>query len=192
MRCLQIKFVPAYALVCLIPLLVLFGPPAEAEAGDTWLLIDTEQLTLSVYNGERKIQEFEHISIGRGGAGRDRVKGDRQTPLGSYRVAWLNPNSRFHFFIGLDYPKRAQVERAFKNGDIDADERERILNALYHAKVPPQNTALGGRIGIHGLGNGDPRLHAMANWTDGCVALTNEQIDRLRANVRIGMPVVIQ
>ena len=127
-----------------------------------------------------------------GGAGHDRVKGDRRTPLGSYRVAWLNPGSRFRFFIGLDYPKRAQVERAFENGDINADERKRILDALYQAKVPPQNTALGGRIGIHGLGNGDPRLHAMANWTDGCVALANEQIDRLRAHVHIGMAVVIR
>ena len=190
MRYSSIKFVPVW--LCLVFLFALFVPLALSGDGETWLLIDTEKLTLSVYDGERKIEEFEQISIGRGGAGRDRVKGDRRTPLGSYRVAWLNPDSRFRFFIGLDYPKRAQVERAFENGDIDSDERKRFLDAQYQAKLPPQNTALGGRIGIHGLGNGDPRLHAMANWTDGCVALSNEQIDRLRANVRIGMPVVIR
>lgn len=192
MRCFQVKFVPLRVWLYPLLLLVQLLSPSAVGSAETWLLVDTEKLTLSVFDGERKIQEFDHISIGRGGAGRDRVKGDQRTPLGSYRVAWLNPASRFRFFIGLDYPKRAQVERAFERGDIDTDERKRILDALYQAKVPPQNTALGGRIGIHGLGNSDPKLHAMANWTQGCMALTNKQIDRLRPYVRIGMPVVIR
>jgi hypothetical protein len=51
---------------------------------------------------------------------------------------------------------------------------------------------LGGQIGIHGLGRADPRLHEMADWTRGCVAVTNEQIDILRRHVYIGMAVVIR
>ena len=54
---------------------------------------------------------------------------------------------------------------------------------------PP--TTLGGLIGIHGIGKGDPRVHRDFNWTFGCVALTNEQIDQLRPWVRLGTRVVL-
>jgi murein L,D-transpeptidase YafK len=172
--------------------LLALSPLSDAARGETWLLVDTEALTLEVFDDDKSLLKFEEISIGRGGAARDKLKGDDRTPLGRYRVAWLNPNSRFRFFIGLDYPSRADVERAFRSGDLGAEARRRILDSLYTGSVPPQDTPLGGFIGIHGLGRADPDLHEAANWTEGCVALTNEQIDRLRRYVRIGTTVVIR
>ena len=58
--------------------------------------------------------------------------------------------------------------------------------------MPPQQTALGGHIGIHGIGAGDPRIHEDFNWTSGCIALTNAQIDDLAGWVRLGMRVVVR
>jgi murein L,D-transpeptidase YafK len=159
---------------------------------DEWLLVDTDNHTLQLFDGERRVLQFEGISIGRGGAGHYRLKGDERTPRGKFRVAWLNPESRYRFFIGLNYPQRAHAKRALKNGDIDAADQKRIYRAIYAGRLPPQNTPLGGQIGIHGLGRADPGLHEMADWTRGCVAVTNEQIDLLRRHVYIGMAVVIR
>jgi lipoprotein-anchoring transpeptidase ErfK/SrfK len=59
-------------------------------------------------------------------------------------------------------------------------------------KTPPQHTPLGGYIGIHGVGSGDPEVHRAYNWTNGCVALTNAQIDILAEWARAGTPVEIR
>jgi murein L,D-transpeptidase YafK len=165
---------------------------AAAAEQDAWVLVDTRSLTLDLMRGDESVVQFSPVSIGRGGRSKDKVKGDQTTPLGQYRVAWFNAKSRFHFFIGLDYPRREQVERAFRQGRLDRKERDRLLDALYHGKLPPQDSKLGGYIGIHGLGVADPQLHEMTNWTEGCVALTDEQIERLREHVKIGTPVVIR
>lgn len=180
-----------FSIFLLLPLAVLLSLPTFAAA-QTWVLVDTEALSLEVFAGKSSLFRIEGISIGRGGATRNKIKGDHKTPLGTYRVAWFNSHSRFHRFLGLDYPKREQVERAFHRGDIDAREHERLLAALFTAKAPPQDSPLGGYIGIHGLGRGSPELHEIANWTEGCVALTNEQIERLQRYVRVGTPVVIK
>lgn len=158
----------------------------------SWVLVDTEQLTLEVFRGKTRLLRLPHISIGRGGAGPDRRRGDHRTPLGRYRIVWFNPHSRFHFFIGLDYPTQAQVERAFRQGTIGVVDYEHMRAAFRAGRVPPQNSPLGGQIGIHGLGAGNLALHEMANWTEGCIALTNAQIDRLRLYVTLGTPVLIR
>jgi murein L,D-transpeptidase YafK len=177
----------------LVLLLALVAPTqGRAEGREIWLLVDTQVLTLEVKAGDQTLARFEGIAIGRGGVAKDRVKGDQKTPLGKFRVAWLNPNSRYHYFIGLDYPQRTQVDRAFRKGVLDEVQHSRLLRSLYEGGVPLQNSPLGGQIGIHGLGRADPQLHELSNWTEGCVALTNEQIDRLRDYVRIGMTVLIR
>jgi L,D-peptidoglycan transpeptidase YkuD (ErfK/YbiS/YcfS/YnhG family) len=66
------------------------------------------------------------------------------------------------------------------------------MRHLHHYGQPPQNTILGGAIGIHGIGNGDPEIHKRFHWTEGCVAVTNEQIERLAELVDIGTRVVIR
>lgn len=171
---------------------VLLTLSAAALAEDTWVLVDASDQTLEVFQGKRRILSIEAIALGSRGVTREKVLGDKRTPLGQYKVAWMNPNSRFHFFIGLDYPRRDQVERAYQRGEIDAAERERLLKAWYRGSIPPQNSPLGGQIGIHGLGAGNPRLHEIANWTQGCVAVTNRQIDQLRKHVDIGTRVIIR
>lgn len=181
---------PAFPHLLFLAFLLL--PLTAAGGGEKWLLVDTDKHTLRLLDGERELLRFEGIAIGRGGPGRYRLKGDERTPLGKFRVAWLNDNSGYRFFIGLDYPQRTHADKAFESGDIDESDRQRIRKAIYDGKLPPQNTPLGGQIGIHGLGRADPKLHAMSDWTRGCVAVTNEQIDLLRRHVYIGMAVVIR
>jgi len=174
--------------------LFLLGLSATAAAQlDTasWIMVDTATQTLTVMEGDHIKKVFSNISVGRNGPADYRTQGDGRTPLGMFHIAWINTNSRFHRFFGLDYPNHQQAELAFRQKLIDFDTYYAIRYALFRGDVPPQNTALGGYIGIHGIGNGDLRIHAVANWTDGCIALTNEQIDQLAAWITLGTKVVI-
>ena len=68
----------------------------------------------------------------------------------------------------------------------------RFVGPFMTGDIPPQVTPLGGYLGIHGVGEGDPGIHADFNWTHGCIALTNQQIDDLAGWIRIGMRVVVR
>ena len=166
------------------------GPPASAD--ETWLLVDTYNLVMLVMDGDRIAHTFEDISIGRYGASYDKVQGDNQTPLGTFSIGWITDDSRFHRFMGLMYPDADTAQRAYESGLIDKQQWQRIRSALNAGKVPPQTTILGGMIGIHGTGQGDLEVHGLFNWTNGCVALTNEEIDLLSTWVQTGTRVEIQ
>lgn len=174
-------------------LLALFFLVAPALAGEKpWVLVDTATGVLSVHRDGKELARFEHIAIGRGGTATVRRKGDGTTPLGSYRVAWINEDSPFHRFFGFDYPSRADAERGHAAGVIGDRDLQRIRAAIDAGGVPPQDTPLGGRLGIHGVGQGSLRMHRDFNWTQGCIALTNEQIEALSPWIDVGTTVVVR
>lgn len=146
---------------------------------DIWLLVDTKALTLEVKKGDKTVEKMDNIAIGRNGAGFKTHRGDDITPLGLYRIGWINRKSPYYRFFGLSYPSPDNAVIALEQGIIDAKTFESIVEAHNNKRVPPQNTKLGGQIGIHGLGRGDAKIHKAMNWTHGCIALTNHQIDRL-------------
>jgi murein L,D-transpeptidase YafK len=165
---------------------------AHVQASDTRILIDTRAETLTVMQDSRVIRSFADIAIGRYGKTYFKRQGDNKTPLGSYRIGWINRDSRYYVFLGLTYPDRPAADRALQDGRINESQWQEIRRALESDKTPPQNTPLGGYIGIHGLGQGDMKLHQQYNWTNGCVALTNAQMDLLLQWARVGTPVEIR
>lgn len=166
---------------------------ANVAAGtDPWILVDTRSRTLTVNAADRVLERFDGVAIGRNGAADMRAEGDGKTPLGTFEVAWVNDRSSFHLFFGLNYPTREHAERAFRTHLIDLSTYLDIQVAFDRHRLPPQNTRLGGYIGIHGLGGGDPDIHASTNWTKGCIALTDRQIEQLAAWIKPGTRVVIR
>lgn len=171
---------------------VLATTQAPRYAGELWVLVDDQAATLSVYRGDTEIERFFPVSLGRGGAKRERLRGDNVTPLGEFRVNRFNHDSRWHIFIGIDYPTPKHARMALVSGVFTEQDY-----AAYHAYYqrhghPPQNTVLGGAIGIHGIGHGSPDVHRRFHWTEGCVAVSNEQIERLAELVGIGTRIVIR
>ena len=160
-------------------------------AGEVWVGVDTGKHTLSVFDGSKVLHKFENISVGRNGVTPQKAAHDHKTPLGAYHISSINHASRFHLFFALDYPTPEQAVTAYQSHRISASEMEAIYQAHRRGEEPSFATSLGGAIGIHGLGDGDPRIHQNFNWTDGCVALTNEQVDELSAWVHTGTKVVI-
>lgn len=157
-----------------------------------WLLVDTEKKIAQVKQGERTLELFEHISIGRRGAGDKQRRGDDITPIGIYKISYTNNNSHFRKFFGLNYPSANDAEYALSAGRISLAVYQSIIYAHQHNQAPPQNTTLGGHIGIHGLGKGNKQVHGLFDWTHGCVALSNQQIDSLARWVYKGMRVQIK
>lgn len=158
----------------------------------SWIEVDTSTRTLTVYGADgSRLAHFDNISVGRGGVSPLHYHGDESTPIGRYHIRQIRPSSRFDTFILLDYPQPQHAELAFQAGRIDGSTRDAIEAAAMLDAMPPQNTALGGEIGIHGVGRGSLRIHSLYNWTNGCVALTNSQLHQLLPKLRNGMLVVI-
>ena len=155
-------------------------------------MVDSDTQSLYVLQDDKVKQKFTHVALGRGGVSDNRVQGDDTTPKGTFRIAWINTESRYHLFFGLDYPNKRYAEWAYQSRLIDVDTYFDIRKAVFKNKVPPQNTALGGYIGIHGTGDTNPRIHRLLNWTKGCIALTNKQIEQLAHWVNVGTKVVIR
>ena len=163
-----------------------------AHTGNIWLLVDTKAHQIEVKQGEQTIETVKGIAIGRRGAGLKRQRGDDITPYGNYRIGWVGQRSNFHKFFGLTYPSVQDAEIALKRGIISERNYYDIVAAHRLNLVPPQNTPLGGKIGIHGLGAGDEKVHQIFDWTHGCIALTNQQIDHLSQWVNTGTVVKIR
>ena len=169
--------------------------PLAGHAASTrgiWLRVDTQDATLTVMKGDKPQEVFRDISIGRYGKTYFKKQGDHKTPLGQFTIGWIPRKSQYHRFLGLNYPDQERADRALVDGEITEAQWQSIRRASKARLRPPQDTPLGGFIGIHGTGAGDPKIHGQYNWTSGCVALTNEQIDRLATWIHIGTPVEIR
>ena len=163
-------------------------------AEDYQVVISKSNKELILKKSNNIIKKY-HIATGKGGKGTKRKRGDSKTPLGVYRIFKLKKSKRFHYFIQLDYPNLIDAWYGFKNEIIDGNDFKRIANAYKKRVPPPQDTNLGGEIGIHGIGETTKKklaIHQDLNWTDGCIALTNDDVNDLIKFIRIGTTVVIE
>jgi murein L,D-transpeptidase YafK len=178
--------------VALFFLFFLSQSALSATTPDIWLLVETKTRLLRVMEGTNEKEVFTNVSIGRKGSSTDKIRNDDKTPLGEYRIGWVNDKSRFRRFFGLTYPNLDNAKKAYRKGVIGEHTLRNIMRANLDEDIPPQDTELGGQIGIHGLGTGSLQVHEEFNWTHGCIAMTNDQIDRLGQWVHKGTLVVIR
>jgi murein L,D-transpeptidase YafK len=111
------------------------------------------------------------VALGRNPAGPKRQEGDGRTPEGVYTLDWRNPNSNFYRSIHVSYPRAGDDQHAERWG-----------------------VSAGGLIMLHGLPNGVPAAwvgHPNVDWTNGCIALTNEEIDEIWTLVEDGTTIII-
>ena len=165
---------------------------APAANDELWLLVDTEALTVSVMRQEQPVHTFSNIALGSNGTTWNKRLGDEKTPFGDYRISDIRDSRKYHRFLALNYPTMAHVQRARQDGRIDETEYRALAGAIEQGLPPPQDTRLGGFLGIHGVGGGDPEIHALFNWTNGCIALTDEQVDELAELVAVGTRVSVR
>ncbi len=113
------------------------------------------------------------------------IEGDRRTPEGEFYVFTKNEQSSYYLSLGLSYPNVEDAERGLRESLITQTEYDQILDTIRRKVEPPQKTALGGDIYIHGNGS-------QTDWTWGCVALDNENMLELFNAVPVKTTVVIE
>jgi murein L,D-transpeptidase YafK len=163
-------------------------------AGELRLVIWKSQYTLTLYKGDRPIKTYRAV-FGRGFRDGDkRQAGDRRTPEGEFFICTMNHSKRFYKFMGLSYPGIPHAEYGLRKQLITRQEYTMIKKANEERLQPPWHTRLGGAIGIHGRMLDSavaPRIFPGMNWTDGCIALENADVDEIFSVVSPGTRVTI-
>ena len=164
--------------VLTVLLALLWLPPQTGLAGSQRSFADVDRIvvtkssrTLQLFRGSDLVASFR-VALGREPRGHKTHEGDGRTPEGLYWLDNWKEDSRFHKAIRISYPNRADRARARSLGK-----------------------PAGGAIMLHGL----PKElmswgpdHYLFNWTEGCIAVTNEEMDLIWNSVRPGTPIEIQ
>jgi len=160
--------------------------------GATSLVVWKSQYSVTLFKGSSPVKTYWAV-FGKGyGDGDKERTGDKRTPEGDFYVCSMNHSKRFYKFLGLSYPGLKHAAQGLQQGVITPREYQEIESAHRERRQPTWDTRLGGAIGIHGRMLEDPVVWAnRQNWTDGCIALTNTDMDELFDIVSLGTPVTI-
>jgi len=144
---------------------------APAEERATRVEINKASRQLNLFRGSEVIKSYP-VSLGFSPTGHKAKEGDGRTPEGLYAAEFKNARSRFHLALRVSYPN-AEDRRIAREHGVSA----------------------GSDIMIHGLPNGLSwldHLHLSRDWTDGCIAVTNREIEEIWRLVATGTPIEIR
>jgi hypothetical protein len=146
------------------------GPGGPVPLADS-IVIEKKARRLTLYHQGRPIRSYL-VALGANPVGDKQFIGDRRTPEGLFSIDGKNEKSDFHLALHISYP-----------------------DSVHRARAVALGVAPGGDILIHGLRNGrgaTGAFHRTVDWTDGCIALTDEEIDGVWSAVTVGTPVHIK
>ena len=144
--------------------------PAAAQKVDSILILKKEHV-LELLSAGKVIKTYK-VALGQGGLAPKQREGDGRTPEGHYTIDARNDASHYHRALHVSYPNAEDRQRAARLG-----------------------VAPGGAIMIHGLPNGMEKIgaaHRLYDWTLGCIAVTDYEIDEIWSMVPVGTPVEIR
>ena len=144
-----------------------FTPPVKVDQ----VVVVKSQRTLTLLSKGKVIRTYK-VALGGAPVGAKEQQGDHKTPEGHYVLDRRNSKSRFYKSIHVSYPNEQDQQKATKNG-----------------------TSPGGDVMIHGLPNGLGWLgaaHRAMDWTDGCIAVTDAEMDEIWDFVADGTPIEIR
>jgi murein L,D-transpeptidase YafK len=147
------------------------------------IIIRKKQRVLELYDGDKLVKSYT-VVLGFAPEGDKEKEGDGKTPEGEFYIFTKNAESRFHLSLGLSYPSIDDAKRGLATGTIAKADHDAIVESIGKRTMPPQKTALGGEIYIHGGG-------VDRDWTWGCTAMKNEDIEELFAVLPVGTRVSV-
>ena len=163
-------------IVPVLALLLLTGAAAPAPALTfpevDHILVDKSARTMTLYGVDGSVSVIADVQLGGAPTGPKRFEGDERTPEGRFTIDYGNPGSAYHLSLHIAYPRAEDT-----------------------AFAQAQGRSPGGLIFIHGQPNdwvgGGAGIRVPGDWTDGCIALSNDQIEALWDAVPDGTPIEI-
>lgn len=145
--------------------------PLPQDAVADRVLVEKSARRLTLLRGETVLKTYR-VSLGREPLGAKEFEGDQRTPEGIYTIDFHKPDSDYHLALHISYPEQHDIDRA-----------------------APHNRSAGSDIMIHGLRNGDGWIggfHRQSDWTAGCIAVTDFEIEEIYRAVPDGTPIEIR
>jgi len=171
-----VRYLPALALSLPLSLAALLAMSARAPGADLsslpqadFVLVDKSERVLTLFANGRPFRNYTGLQLGEAPEGHKHFQGDERTPEGRYTIDYGNPASSYYLSLHISYPNAA--DRAF------AEDR---------------GLSPGGEIFIHGQPNWLPAGRLPGDWTDGCIALSNAEIEELWQLIPDGTPIEIE
>ena len=145
--------------------------PLPPETSIDRIVVEKSARKLSVFRDGKELKNYR-VALGRNPIGAKQEEGDMKTPEGAYKIDSRNPQSDYHLALHVSYPSEEDVAHAAERG----------VNAGFD-------------IMVHGIRNGDGWIgafHRTHDWTAGCIALTDEEIEELWRVTPDGTPIEIR
>jgi murein L,D-transpeptidase YafK len=146
---------------------VLLPVSSSAQTAD-YILIEKSKRLMTLYAGGKVLKSYKMV-LGDAPVGHKTTQGDEKTPEGKYKIDLKNKYSSYHLSLRISYPNAADRKQAAARG------------------VSP-----GGDIYIHGQPRGSGSGKIPFDWTDGCVAVSNAEIDEVWKLVKLGTVVNVR
>lgn len=137
----------------------------------TYILVEKRERKMTIFHDNQAIKSYK-IALGAQPIGAKHQEGDNKTPEGFYKIFSKNNKSKFHLSLKISYPNK---------------------NDIHYALT--KNLACGGDLMIHGVGKGFEwlgKMHAFFDWTKGCIAVSNAEIEEIYNLTPLGTPVEIR
>lgn len=177
-----------------IPLSEAMAERGIARLKKPYIVIDRNSYTLNLYEDTVLVKEYR-ANFGRNVNIRKTRAGDLSTPVGDYKICEIDTANKYYKFFKLNYPNLSDAAQALRKNAISQAQFDSLKYELDHGECPSSKTILGGDMGIQGIGRLDfifKYLPFNYNWTDGSIAISNEDIDELYKVVKKGTAVVIK
>jgi murein L,D-transpeptidase YafK len=151
-------------------------PAAPQRSPEVTLVrVDKSEHSLELFAGDAVIKSYR-VALGPGGLGPKRYEGDLTTPTGRYLLR--GRFALYHQFINVTYP--------------NAEDRARHAELKKRGEIP-EGRGVGFGIGLHGVGRAElAGVHKQSDWTAGCIAVDDAEIDEISALVKDGTPIEIR
>jgi murein L,D-transpeptidase YafK len=177
-----------------IPLSEALRKTGYTEISNPKIVIDRHNYTLGIYEDSVLIKNYK-VSFGKSVLTPKTRAGDKATPVGLYRICKIYTTHKYHKFFQINYPNLEDGGDALRKGWISQKEYNDIKFQYYYEGCTKYHRILGGDIGIHGIGELNyifKNLPFVFNWTNGSIAMSNENIDEIYSVIREGTEVVIR
>jgi len=150
---------------------------ANGPEGTIYIIIDKSDYELQVYDDKGWYATYP-VVFGSTSLDDKQMEGDKKTPEGSFKIISKKLHPKWDRFIMLDYPNKESYEK---------------FNERKQRGEIPRNATIGGGVGIHGTWpHEDYQVDKYKNWTNGCIALKNEDVEDLYDYLPVGTKVTIR